>query len=565
MGFLDRVIGLPECGRCLGHQREGEVFVLPSCCGRGANVLDGDTMCILHCRVQKVVVTRKRQPAPMLSWLTGHQEFLFVELAAGRQAVRTSSGSKLSSEERQPSAGFQETWLFSDGGEGKGEAVALKTLGSTELTLRVLGQHQDWSNAPVPLDAVGECRFQIDEDVLPAMQAGGLLSLPLLLDGRVRGTISLVVWASSEKGTPVLGPTSSRSSVPEDRLPVRGTADRLVRLKGHILPVTCCAVFPCGTRVLTASKDAVGIVWSTEGEQLAWLHGHSEGIVSCTIFSSGDRMITVAEHHMGIIWSSAGKQLATINSVGFCASFSSCDQLLAGIGTDGAAILSNSGVQLVTLKGHTGLVTSGALFPTEDMVVTGSKDEDAIIWSASGEKLCVLRGHSGAVAECHVFPRGDRVLTASEDKTAIIWASSVVGKQFGQKLAVLRGHMSGGLSCAIFPGGQQIVTVARDKAGAIWTHQGQQVAQLAGHDGAITGCAVLPKGDRVFTIAADKLAAIWNQDGSMLAELNGHSDVVRSCAVFPSGDHVVTTSDDMTAIIWPVATYVAANPRLRRV
>lgn len=564
IGVLERVLSVSGCGKCQGLGGRRLEVVIDPCCG-GNDRSQGDVMCILQCCVQKVVVTRKRQPAPMLSWLTGHEEFLFVELVAGKQAMRTSSGSKLSSEERQRGAGFQEVWVWGDGnGEHKGEEVSLKAFGQTELTLRVLGSHQDWSNAPVPLDAVGECRFQIDEDVLPAMSAAGLLSLPLLLDGRIRGTISLKVWATPENGPPLPAPVS-RSSISDDRLPFRGATDRLVRLKGHILPVTCCAVFPDGQRVLTGSKDAVGIVWSTTGEQLAWLHGHSDGIVSCAIFSSGEQVITVSENAMGIIWSSSGKQLATINSVGMCACFPSTDQLLAGIGTDGAAIFSSSGVKQVTLKGHTGLVKSGAVFPTEDMVVTGSVDEDAIIWSTHGDNLQVLRGHSGCVTGCRIFPRGDRVLTTSSDKTAIIWASSVVGKQFGQRLAVLRGHTGTSLSCAIYPSGQMIATAADDTRGIIWTHQGQRVAGLNGHVGAITGCVALPKGDRVVTISTDKLAAIWNKDGSMLAELHGHSDALRSCTVFPSGDHLVTTSDDMTGIIWPLAMYIEPSTKLRRV
>lgn len=579
-------MGVSACGRCA---TEGTALFLwdldtipnPNyeiCCGN--RLLIADVPCTLQIGVQKVVITRKRQPAPMLSWLTGHQELMYVELTAHAAAVvtrKTDSGVLLKSESHIPGVAAQEVWVWGDeqlGGDGmqkrKGYPLWLKALSSTELSIKVLGRHQDWSNTVVPVEVLGEARFRIEEDVLPAMSGDGLLAMPLLQNCRIIGMVSLTAWAKPDTGP---APSMPRSSVPDDRLPIRDKTDQLVRLIGHILPVTCCAVFPCGTRVITGSADAVGIIWSTRGEQIAWLHGHSDAIASCAVFSSGEQVVTVAEDLTGIIWSSSGRQLATLAGVGLCVPFPRSDSLLARVGSADAAIFSNLGVQLASMKGHTDFVTSAAVFPAEDMVITGSRDADAFVWSVLGDTLKVLRGHSGAITACCVFPFGERVATASLDKTVIIWSCVGTGKEMGEQLAVLRGHIGHDIvgrisSCAIFQsaGETRLVTVSEDRMGIIWSDKGERLADMRGHMQGITGCAVFPKGDKILTVAADKLGALWATDtGVRLAELHGHSDVLRSCAVFPSGTHLLTTSDDMTAIIWPVAMFIDRPVRFRRV
>lgn len=554
---------LSECSKSTGEVVQFGCGNIKPCGGTSNPV-----RCALQCRVQKVVVSRKNQSAPVLGWLTGHEEFLYVEIlaaSAGSQLQRTSSGVRLTNDGRFPNCGSQEVWIWGDvdaKGKCTGELLSLKVYAHTELSLRVLGRHQDWSNTIVPLETAGEARFRIDEDVLPAMLGDGAFSLPLLLEGRIRGMVTLTAWANAEDKVAAPMP---RLGTPDDQLPIRGKTDRLVRLKGHILAVTCCAIFPCGTRMLTGSKDAVGIIWSTTGEQIAWLHGHSEGIISCAVFKSGSQVVTISEDEIGIIWSSAGKQLATLNAVGICVPFPTSDQLLAAVGTDGAAIFASSGAKLTSLKGHADRVTACAVFPSEKMVITGSKDEEAIIWSNAGDNLRVLRGHSDCITACAVFPSGDRVMTASRDKTAIIWSSSGEGKQFGQQLSVLRGHRAGISSAVVFRDGQCVLTVSEDKTGIIWSTDGTRLHDLRGHIGGLTGCASFLSDDRLLTISTDKLAAVWQHDGVRLAELHGHSEALRSCAVFPSGQHVLTTSDDMTGIVWPLAMFIEPPVRFRRV
>ena len=61
------------------------------------------------------------------------------------------------------------------------------------------------------------------------------------------------------------------------------------------------------------------------------------------------------------------------------------------------------------------------LAPTE-RVVTASSDKTARIWDAdTGIELITLKGHEDAVSAASFSPDGERVLTASYDKMARIW------------------------------------------------------------------------------------------------------------------------------------------------
>lgn len=513
--------------------------------------------CLVECAVRKVVIHRRRSEAgPMLGWLTGHKKLLFVEISpldAKQDAKRTQSGVVHEEGVRADSA-TEEAWIWgapirmnhTGSLNFVGEKLVFDANTKTEFILKVLGSHTSWSDSKAPEEMLGEARFRVDDDIMPAVIFDGALSLPIVQEGRVRGiaTLSVRVRCSSDNAVSNVGRWVKQN--------------RLVRLKGHTDSVTSCALFPFGGRILTVSRDNTGIIWSTAGEQLSVIQGHTGPVNHCAVFPSGDQVLTVSDDETAIIWSSVGKKLVVLSGVKFCVIFPAGDKILAGGDVNGA-IFSNTGEQIAALRGHADVITAGAVFPGGKRVLTVSKDEDAIIWSSEGDTIRVLRGHHDCITGCAIFPSGEQVLTVSQDRTGIIWSSSGPVRAMGKQLAVLRGHTDKIRGCAVFRDGDRVVTWSDDERAIIWSVSGDRLAELKGHTGPVTSCRIFPQGDMVLTTSTDKTGAIWTATGEQLAELCGHTSDIYACSIFPGGESVLTVSGDGLGIIWPMSLYL--HPR----
>jgi len=107
-----------------------------------------------------------------------------------------------------------------------------------------------------------------------------------------------------------------------------------------------------------------------------------------------------------------------------------------------------SGRELLSLKGHSHLITSAAFSLDDRHVVTGSYDQTAKVWDAvNGQELLTLKGHSGFI-HCVAFSLDDqRIATGSHDGTARIW-DATSGKELfkleGTVAAITAQHPSWG-------------------------------------------------------------------------------------------------------------------------
>ncbi len=89
-------------------------------------------------------------------------------------------------------------------------------------------------------------------------------------------------------------------------------------------------------------------------------------------------------------------------------------------------------------------VNSAAYSPDGTRIVTASWDETAKVWDAeSGEELLTLSGHTGLVCQRPTVRTGDRIVTASWDGTAKVWDA-----ESGEELLTLSGHTDGVNSAA---------------------------------------------------------------------------------------------------------------------
>src|SRR5262249_43308682 len=80
--------------------------------------------------------------------------------------------------------------------------------------------------------------------------------------------------------------------------------------------------------------------------------------------------------------------------------------------------------ELLTLKGHTSLVTAASFSPDQRLLVTASMDGTAKVWDArTGAELLTLKGHPHGIRWASFSADGSRIVTADDYGTAKIWDS----------------------------------------------------------------------------------------------------------------------------------------------
>jgi len=172
---------------------------------------------LVDCIVHEVKVERHRQPAPVVEWLVGHQQQLYVEVAplnAADEVKQTSTGVRL--REGKEGEMHEELWSWGTSCSSKansevptkrGEQLVFSELKALEFALRVLGSYMTWHMAlalHVPLELIGEARFKVNDTDI-----GSNLYVPIQWEGRVCGYVMLIVkvrpdtGASSQKEAPL--------------------------------------------------------------------------------------------------------------------------------------------------------------------------------------------------------------------------------------------------------------------------------------------------------------------------------------------------------------------------
>jgi len=82
----------------------------------------------------------------------------------------------------------------------------------------------------------------------------------------------------------------------------------LQKLQGHTDYVFGVAVFPDGSKVVTASQDKTAIVWDVaSGQELQKLQGHTESVWCVAVFPDGSKVVTASGDETAIDWRASGQ------------------------------------------------------------------------------------------------------------------------------------------------------------------------------------------------------------------------------------------------------------------
>ena len=351
-------------------------------------------------------------------------------------------------------------------------------------------------------------------------------------------------------------------------------------LASHGNAVNYAQFSPDGKKIATASADKSAIIWETEtGRILTDMLGLSE-YVSTVCFSPDGNTILTASYDFTIrAWDAVdGEMLGYLgqNNIVFSAEYSPATRsdptggkkIVTACADSSAGVWDNiTGKQILTLRGHRGIVKYAQFSPDGKKIVTASWDKTAKVWDAVTGKLLLNNiRHSQGVESARFSPDGKKIVTSSQDKTAKVW-DALTGKLL---LTLSGGHTDILLSAEFSPacpddprGGKNIITSGADNISIIWNAvTGKRIRFLSGHKGMVLSARFSPDGKKIVTTSADNTAIIWDVvSGNKLVTLTGHDGDVTYSSFSPAcpddpggGKKIVTSSGDNTCKVWNAET-----------
>jgi WD40 repeat protein len=212
---------------------------------------------------------------------------------------------------------------------------------------------------------------------------------------------------------------------------------------------------------------------------------------------------------------------------------------------------------------------SAVFSPDGSRIVTASLDKTSKVWDAeTGAEIHTLKGHTGVVSSAVFSPDGSRIVTASsEDKTVKVWdakncaefltldGQTFAGWEHRDKTARLMGRLSAQW-VSLSADGSRFVAARYDKydkkvAKVGDARTGAEELSLTGHTDRIISASFSPDGSRIATASVDGRLKVWDPTtGTEFLSLKGHNGVEWAASFSPDGLRIGTSTRDGTAKVW---------------
>ncbi|WP_162136319.1 WD40 repeat domain-containing protein [Zavarzinella formosa] len=213
-----------------------------------------------------------------------------------------------------------------------------------------------------------------------------------------------------------------------------------------------------------------------------------------------------------------------------------------------------TGKEILALKKQKPEILAVAASPDGKVVATGGGmvqgSAELKIWEAkTGLELATLRGHTGNIEDLKFSPDGRWLASASRDGGARLWNTAS-----WQTTGDVTSHPQGALCVAFTPDSKTLITGGRDGFVRIWDIEKQELkGELDPPPQEIASLAVSSDG-RFLAAGVGGTIWIWNlATRQPLQTLAGHRNKVTSVTFSADGKSLYSTGWDRTVKIWEVA------------
>jgi WD40 repeat protein len=265
------------------------------------------------------------------------------------------------------------------------------------------------------------------------------------------------------------------------------TRSELGTLQGHASAIYALAFSPDGKQLASGSRDQTIKLWDAgAGRELLKLQGHAESVHSLVFSPDGKRLASGNASGTIDLWDLATVELATPKSRAKAAK---------------SRAQKTGSVKPVTLKGHSGRVTSIAFSRNGERLVSGG-NRTITVWDArTGRELRTIL--SGSIHSVAFSPDGKRIASGHHDKTIKLWDTAN-----GRELRTLEGHSAKVFSVAFSPDGKRLASGSHGTVKLWDIETGHELLTLKGHAGGAHFVAFGPDG-RLLISGGDGTIRFW--------------------------------------------------------
>ncbi|KAI0337166.1 WD40 repeat-like protein [Trametopsis cervina] len=205
---------------------------------------------------------------------------------------------------------------------------------------------------------------------------------------------------------------------------------------------------------------------------------------------------------------------------------------------------------LHTFSGHHTHVMS-ILYNVDNTRLISFAEMTGKVWSLeTGHEVASMKGHTGLIWCVAASHKGDRILTGSDDYTCRIWDI-----ENGKAIVTLRDHTGPAWSVTWSPDDRHVLVGSWNGTATINdSYTGERIHVLSRDSAVIGTVAWSPLGDLVCTGSENGMVRLWNScSGEFVAEFQGHVDKVKNITFTPDGQDIFTGSDDGSIRHWCIS------------